>query len=243
MFELAGNPGAGTNAGINTANGGTLETDATAGYPDVSFSSGTGYLTKVEFGSTVAGRLSLFDRLVKMGAINYNNGVITVSSGWPNITGRCPDYLGGAAYGARNELWFEALATFTSATAFTVSVSYTNQAGTSGRTATMPTQAAANLTLGKMIQLSLQSGDTGVQRIDSVTTTTGAAAAGTYNLNIMRSLWTSGRVPTVGAGDIHDIFKTGAPVVYADSAIMFLVTTDSGTSSGLPELAFDICNG
>jgi len=243
MFELAGNPGAGTNAGTNTANGGTLETDATAGYPDVSFSSGTGYLTKVEFGNTVAGRLSLFDRLVKMGAINYNNGVITVSSGWPNITGRCPDYLGGATYGARNELWFEALSTFTSATAFTVSVSYTNQAGTSGRTATMPTQTAANLTLGKMIQLSLQSGDTGIQQINSVTTTTGSASAGTYNLNIMRSLWTAGRIPTVGAGDIHDIFKTGAPVVYADSAIMFLVTTDTGTSSGLPELAFDICNG
>jgi hypothetical protein len=243
MFELAGNPGAGTNAGTNTANGGTLQTDVTAGYPDVSFSSGTGYLTKVEFGNTVAGRLSLFDRIVKMGAFTYNNGVVTVSSGWPTITGRCPDYIGGATFGARNELWFEALAAFTSATAFTVTVTYTNQEGTGGRTATMPTQAAAGLTLGKMIQMSLQAGDTGIQKIDSVTTTAGSASAGTYNLCIMRSLWTAGRVPSVGAGDIHDIFKTGAPVVYADSAIMPIVTTDSGTSSGLPEIAFDICNG
>jgi hypothetical protein len=107
----------------------------------------------------------------------------------------------------------------------------------------MPTQTAANLTLGKMIQLSLQSGDTGVQQINSVTTTTGAASAGTYNLNIMRSLWTQGRVRFANDADIHDIFKTGAPIVYADSAIMFLVITDSGTSSGLPQLAFDICNG
>jgi hypothetical protein len=244
MFELAGNPGAGTNAGTNTANGGTLETDATAGYPDVSFSTGTGYLSKVEFSNTIAGRLLLFDRIVKMGAINYNNAVITVTTGWPTITGRCPDYPGsGNVFGARNELWFEALSTFTSATAFTVSVGYTNQAGTSGRTATMPTQTAANLTLGKMIQLSLQAGDTGIQQINSVTTTTGSAAAGTYNLNIMRSLWTQGRVRVANDGDIHDMLKTGMPVVYADSAIMFLVNTDSGTSSGLPEVAFNIDNG
>jgi hypothetical protein len=244
MFELGGNPGAGTNNGTNTANGGAIQTDATAGYPDVSFSTGIGYLTKVEFGNTVAGRLSLFDRLVKMGPINYNNAAITPTADTqPDITGRCPDYPGsGSVYGARNELWFEALGTFTSATAFTVTVTYRNQAGTSGRSATMPTQAAAALTLGKMIQLSLQSGDTGVQRIEGVTVTTGAAAAGTFNINIMRSLWTQGRVPIAGGGDIHDIFKTGAPQVYGDSAIMPLVVTDSGTSSGLPEVSFDICN-
>jgi len=243
MFELAGNPGAGTNAGTNTANGGTLETDATAGYPDVSFSTGVGYLSKVEFSNTIAGRLMLFDRIVKMGAFNYNNGVVTVSTGWPTITGRCPDYTGGATFGARNELWFEALATFTSATAFTVTVTYTNQAGATGHTATMPTQTAANLTLGKMIQLSLQAGDTGIQKIESVTTTIGSAAAGTYNLCIMRSLWTQGRIRVANDGDVHDMFKTGMPVVYADSAIMALITTDSGTSSGLPELAFNIDNG
>lgn len=242
MFELAGNPGAGTNAGTNTANGGTLQTDATAGFPDVSFSSGTGYLTRVEFGNTIAGRLSLFDMIVKMGSFTYNNAVVTVTNGWPTITGRCPDYTGGSTFGARNELWFEALATFTSATAFTVTVTYTNQAGVTGRTATMPTQAAANLTLGKMIQLSLQAGDTGVQKIESVTTTTGAAAAGSYNILIMRSLWTSGRVPIAGGGDVHDMLKTGMPVIYADSAILPVVTTDSGTSSGLPEIAFEIAN-
>jgi hypothetical protein len=244
MFELAGNPGAGTNAGTNTANGGVLETDATAGYPSIEFSSGTGYLSKVEFGNTIAGRLSLYDRIVKMGAFNYNNGVVTVSSGWPTITSRCPDWPGsGSVFGARNELWFEASATFTSATAFTVTVTYTNQAGTGSRTATFPTMAAANLTLGKMIQFSLQAGDTGIQKIDSVTTTQGSAAAGTYQLSIMRSLWTSGRVPIAGGGDIHDMLKTGMPIVYSDSAILPIVTTDSGTSGGLPELALEICNG
>ena len=244
MFELAGNPGAGTNAGTNTANGGALETDAIAGYPDISFSTGTGYLSRVEFSNTVAGRLMLFDRLVKMGAINYNNATINVTADTqPDITGRCPDYPGsGSVFGARNELWFEALATFTSATAFTVTVTYRNQAGTSGRTATMPTQAAAALTLGKMIQLSLQAGDTGVQRIESVAVTTGAAAAGTFNINIMRSLWTQGRIPIAGGGDVHDMLKTGMPVVYASSAILPLVTTDSGTSSGLPEFGFNIDN-
>jgi hypothetical protein len=241
MFELAGNPGAGTLAGTNTANGGSLQTDTTAGFPDISFSTGTGYLTRVEFGNTVAGRISLFDMIIKMGAITYNNAVITPTA-QPSITARCPDYTGGATFGARNELWFEALATFTTATAFTTTVTYTNQAGTTGRTATMPTQAAANLTVGKMIQLSLQAGDTGVQKIESVTTTAGAATAGTYNILILRSLWTCGRVRMAGDGDIHDMFKTGAPIVYQDSAILPIITTDSGTSSGLPEIAFEIAN-
>jgi hypothetical protein len=90
--------------------------------------------------------------------------------------------------------------------------------------------------------LGLQSGDTGVQRIESVIVTTGSATAGTFNVLITRPIWTSGRCMTANDGDIHDMLKTGLPIVYNDSALIIQVQAD-GTASGVPEVAFEIANG
>ena len=51
VFDLTGNPGAGTLAGTSTANG-VVPTDATAGTPTINAFSGSnkGYLSRVEFG-------------------------------------------------------------------------------------------------------------------------------------------------------------------------------------------------
>jgi hypothetical protein len=245
VFDLAGNPGAGVLAGTNTVNGGVVPTDATAGCPMIDFTSGTGYLSKVEYGSSVACRLSLHDMIVKMGTMAYNSGTTTPTADTqPTISQRCPDYPGsGNVFGARNELWVEIVTAMTSATAWQVQVTYRNQAGTSGRTTIIsPAQAAAALTVGKMFMLGLQSGDTGVQRIESVIVTTGSATAGTFNVLITRPIWTSGRCMTANDGDIHDMLKTGLPVIYADSALIIQVQADS-TASGVPEVAFEIANG
>jgi hypothetical protein len=245
VFDLAGNPGAGVLAGTNTVNGGVVPTDATAGCPSIDFTAGTGYLSKVEYGSSVACRLSLHDMIVKMGAIAYNAGTVTPTADTqPAISQRCPDYPGsGNIFGARNELWIEIVTAMTSATAWQVQVTYKNQAGTAGRTSIISAaQAAAALTVGKMFMLGLQSGDTGVQRIESVIVTTGSATAGTFNVLITRPIWTSGRCMTANDGDIHDMLKTGLPVIYSDSALIIQVQADS-TASGVPEVAFEIANG
>lgn len=242
VFDLAGNPGAGTLAGTSTANG-VVPTDTTPGCPDLSFSSGTGYLSKVEFGSSVACRLALFDMLFKAGAYSYAAGTTNLSA-QPSFQGRCPDYSGGAAWGARNEIWIEVSTAFVTGTAWQVQVGYTNQAGVSGRlTVISAAQNAAALTQGKLFQLALQSGDTGIQKIDSVIVTNGGTAmtAGAFNVLVLRSLWTSGRVRVANDGDIHDMLKTGMPQVYSDSAIYLMVTADS-TATGLPEIAFEIVN-
>jgi hypothetical protein len=245
VFDIAGNPGAGVLAGTNTVNGGIVPTDATAGCPAIDFTSGTGYLSKVEYGSSVACRLSLHDLIVKMGTMAYNSGTTTPTADTqPTISQRCPDYPGsGIVFGARNEIWIEIVTAMTSATAWQVQVTYKNQAGTAGRTSIISVaQAAAALTVGKMFMLGLQSGDTGVQRIESVIVTTGAATAGTFNVLILRPIWTSGRCMTANDGDIHDMLKTGLPVIYPDSALIIQVQAD-GTASGIPEVAFEIANG
>jgi hypothetical protein len=120
-------------------------------------------------------------------------------------------------------------------------VGYTDQSGNAGATtATMSNTAAANLTIGRMYQLALASGDSGVSKIESVVVTTGGAAAGSFNVLVLRPLW-SGRAVAANTGDVHGLDRTGMPVVFADSALTLYVNADS-TSSGLPELAVEIAS-
>jgi hypothetical protein len=64
--------------------------------------------------------------------------------------------------------------------------------------------------------------------------------AGAVNVLLLRKLW-SNRVTVANSGGIDDILKTGAPVVYADSALIAVVQADS-TSTGLPNLNIEISN-
>lgn len=229
VFDLAGKPGAGVLAGTSTA-AGVVPTDATAGCPTIdAFGGGaTGYLAQVDFGSSVACRLKLFDLVFKAGAYAFN--AAQALSGQPSYLARMPE----ASY-RDTQIWVEAVTAFTGNPTFTIT--YTNQAGTPGRTATLA--AGAALTLGRMMQVPLQAGDTGVQTITNVTCT--VATAGTFNVLVTRPLW-SGRCRTANDGDVHDLTKTGMPVVFADSALFLAVAAD-GTSTGIPELEMVIANG
>lgn len=241
VFDLAGNPAAGTLAGTSTS-AGVVPTDATAGTPIINAFGGsaTGYLTKVEYYNSVISTLFVYDMLYKAGAYAYNSGTTTLSA-QPAISSRCPDYAGGSTFGNGNEIWIEVSTAFASATAWQVQVTYTNSAGTTGRTSIISAaQAAAALTLGKMFPIALQAGDSGVQKIESVIVTTGAATAGAFNVLILRRLW-SNRIAVANSGAIDDILKTGAPIVYADSALITIVQADS-TSTGLPNLTLEISN-
>jgi hypothetical protein len=228
-FDLAGNPGAGTLAGSSTA-AGVVPTDATAGCPQILFSTGTGYLAQVDFGSSVASRLKSFDMLFKAGAYTFNANVTLAAQ--PSFSSRVP---GGTDF-TDTQIWIEAVTAFTGN--LSVAVTYTNQAGTAGRTTGTVALGIAP-TVGRMIQLPLQSGDTGVQQINSVVAT--VSTVGTFNVLVLRPLW-SGRVKTANDGDVHDLAKTGMPVVYPDSALIFPVAADS-TSSGIPDMELVIANG
>jgi hypothetical protein len=242
VFDLAGNPGAGTLAGSSTS-AGVVPTDATAGCPTINFSSGVGYLSKVEYYSTVLSRLYLYDMLWKAGAYAFTAGTTSLSL-QPAISSRCPDYPGsGIVFGGGNEIWIEVTTAFVTGTAWQVQVTYTNSAGTTGRTSIISSAlAAAALTQGKMFQMALQAGDSGVQKIESVIVTNGGTAmtAGNFNVLILRSLW-SNRIKIANDAGISDMLSTGMPIVYQDSALILLVTADS-TSTGLPDLVLEIAS-
>jgi hypothetical protein len=230
-FDLAGQPGAGTLAVGNTANG-LVPTDATAGFPLVNTFGGsaTGYVGVIDFSNSVACRMTLYDRLFHAGAYAFN--AATTLASIPSYSGRVPS---GTDF-TNTEIWIETVTAFTGN--LSVAIGYTNQSGTAGRsTGTFATGTA--LTVGRMMQIPLQAGDTGVQVINSVTAS--VATVGTFNVLVIRPLW-SGRVRSANDGDLHGWDKVGLPPIYDTSALQVMISADS-TSSGTPEMSIQILNG
>lgn len=229
VFDVAGQPGAGTLAGTSTTQG-VVPTDATTGYPLINAfgASAIGYVSRVQYSSSVAGRISLYDRLFVSGAHNFNAADTLASQ--PSFASRLPnsDYAG-------TQIWMEAVTTFTGNP--TVTVTYTNQAGVAGRSTGAIALGLAP-TVGRMTQLPLQAGDTGVQKIESVTCT--VATVGTFNINVLRPLIEC-RSSITGDGDVFDMLKTGLPQIFDTSALFMTVTPDS-TATGVPNVLLEISN-
>lgn len=230
-FDKAGNPGAGTLA-LTTALTGVIPTDATAGYPLLNAFGGgaTGYLTGVKYYSSVIQRLELWDRLFGIN-VSLASLATTTLSGASSYLGRTPD---GAAYGTR--LFLEM--TTAAAAATTVTVNYTNQSGTSGRT-TGATASLSGFTVYRLVEMPLQAGDSGIQSIQSVVVG-GTAGAGAVNVIVLRPLWNS-RVPSANGGDVHGLDKVGAPIIY-DTSALFLTCIPDSTSTGIPDLLLEVSN-
>lgn len=230
ILQAAGNPGAGTLAGTSTANG-VVPTDATAGFPIIqAFGGGaTGYISNVQFGASVAQRTTLFDCLFKAGAYAFNAN--TTLSAQPSYSSRV---LGGTDF-TNTEIWIEAVTAFTGNQS--IAVTYTNQSGTTGKTTGTIATGVAPI-VGRMLQLPLAAGDTGVQKIESVVST--VSTAGTFNVLVLRRLW-QGRVNIANFGDAHDFLKTGMPVIFDNSALMLISQPDS-TATGIIDVSIEIVN-
>lgn len=227
LFDIAGVPGPGTLAIGNTANG-IVPDDSVAGYPNIAAAGIAWWLGTIEYGSSVACRLHLYDCLFSAGAYAFNANVTLASQ--PSYAGRVPggDYRG-------LELWLEAVTAFTGNPS--VQLNYLDDGGAAGDTGVIGTGAA--LTVGRMFKMPLAAGDMGVQRLDQVRGT--VATVGTFNVHVMRRLW-SGRVRIVNDGDRHSFVRTGLKRVFDSSALRVIVQPDS-TASGLPEVYVELVDG
>jgi len=231
VWHLAGDPGLGTLAVGNTANG-LVPTDATAGFPLINAFGGsaTGYLAMVEASCSVAATLVLYDRLFHCGAYAFN--AATTLATIPSYSGRVP---GGTDF-TGTELWAEQVTAGTLVQ--NVNVGYTNQAGTAGKV-TGAIAAPAAMIVGRMFPLPLAAGDSGVSVVNSVTGT--VASAGTFNVVVMRRLATV-RIPLANFAVKYGFAETGLPQVFDTSALCLAVQPDS-TSTGLPYMRLIIANG
>lgn len=230
LFDLAGNPSGGVLAGTSTTTG-VVPTDATPGTLIINAFGGgaTGYLAQVDFGSTVACRIKIYDLLWKGGAYAFN----------ASTTGQSPADFSSRVKGGTDfsdtQLWYEQVTAGTGVQS--VAVTYNDENGVSSTTGTVAAPAA--MILGRMFQIGLAAGDRGIQGVTGVVGS--VAAAGTFNILVMRPIW-SGRVRTANDGGTHDLALTGMPEIYADSALVMIVAPDS-TATGIPELELVIANG
>lgn len=227
-----GNPTAATLAAATTP--GALFTDASSGFPVINTFAGgaTGYLTRVNYSGSVAGRLELFDMLYGVNVSLTALGTTTVTAP-PSYLARCPSGIGVEVR------VFVEVTTTVSATATTVQITYTNSAGVTGRTS-LASGTLSGLTAGRWAELTLQTNDQGIQKIESVIVGGTVATAGAVNIVIARPLW-SQRIGATNAGGVDGIDRTGMPIVYDTSALALCVAADS-TSSGTPDCLFEIAN-
>lgn len=220
VIDLAGHPGAGVLAVGNTTTG-VVPTDATPGYPAITnFAGGaTGYLTRAAWTSINVGRMVLYDRLWHAGAIAQAAGVTThAASGDPSpYSSRVPDLDYSVC-----ELWVECVVASTGSP--NVVITYTNEAGVTGKTT--PSLAISSI-LGRMTRIPLAAGDKGVLKVESSNFT--GAGTGTFNVVVMRFL---GDFRVVGANIGHsaDLFNTGMPKVFENSALMIVHSPDATTA-------------
>jgi hypothetical protein len=228
VFDQVGQPGAGTLAIGNTANG-LVPDDTVAGYPLIaSFGGAAGYLSGIDFSSSVACRLMLFDRLFAAGAYVFNADVTLANQ--PSFSGRVP----GANYNGL-QIWVEHVTAFTGSPSFRIDyLDQDGNAGDSGVFAEIP----ASLLIRRALQIPLAAGDSGVQQITRVRST--VCSAGTWNVMVLRPLW-AGRVPVANSGDVHDFLRTGLPQIYDTSALYVLLAADS-TASGYPGMQLEVAH-
>jgi hypothetical protein len=234
VFATAGNPGAGTLA-LTTALTGVVPTDATAGYPAInSFGSGnTGYLTRVQYANTVAARMEIWDKLFGFNFACATLQTFTLSS-QADYSGRIPS----AAYSGLR-IFVEVTTTF-SGTATTVTATYTDQSGNTGHT-TGSSGSMSGFTANRWVELSLQAGDSGVQKIESVIVGGATNTNGVANILVCRPIWTN-RVQVTNGGGLDGLDRTGMPIVYDTSALTLTVIADA-TSTGIPDMNLEIANG
>ncbi len=228
MFGVAGTPGAGTLAGTSTT-AGVVPTDATTGCPTINAFVGAnkGYITRLNGYNNVASQLMLADILWKGGAYPFN-AAVTLSA-QPDYSSRVPN---GTDFSGC-ELWLEQVTAMTGSQS--IRIQYTDGNNAAQDTGTIATGVAP--IVGRMLRLPTVAD--GIKRIDVVTST--VSTVGTINVLVLRPL-AFVRIPFSGYSEQRDLYGTGMPEVFADSALAVYVRADA-TGSGLPEFDIEISNG
>jgi hypothetical protein len=97
-------------------------------------------------------------------------------------------------------------------TATTISVRYTNQAGTTNRVSTVTAFGATGFReVGRLIQIPLQAGDTGARSVEGVTVTATTGTAGNFGVCLFKPLMTFSLDSTTGTMPI-DAVSTGGMI-------------------------------
>lgn len=230
-FRNAGMPGAAGTAPTTT--GVALSRTSTGAIP-IPAPSATSYISSYEGVAANPGTLMLADRLIEFGGLS---AAVTTAQTVSALA------LPSRATSATDvELWLEVYTVGGATASATVTASYTNQAGTSGRTATLVGGLPASGTqVNRTYQMSLQSGDTGVQSVQSLTLGTSTGTAGNIGLVLRRTLLT-GAMPSANVGFAQGWAETDLQVC-PDDACLELLNLTTNNNTGIVLGNFGIAQG
>lgn len=179
------------------------------------------HLSRFSFSPNQAVGCILADRLYHQAGLS---GTVTTAQTVNNGTVTLP---ARAAGGAGVELWLEWYVT-TGATVVNATVSYTNEQGVAGRTATV-TSLPASTRGHTMIRVPLQSGDLGVRSVESVTLSASTAAAGNFGVTLLRRI---AYLPNATANTVAQLgpIALGLPVIDPAACLFFVIPAASSTT-------------
>lgn len=197
-------PGAWANPD-NTTAGGFEQTDPGGGRQK--------WLTQFFATGLVAGTLMLYDRL------GHNSNLSGITTTAQTFTGSLSRYTDGVG----NMMWYEIYGNSTTilgATGTTMTVQYTNQAGTTGKVSPAVAIGGTGFREGNQARfIPLASGDTGIQAVENVDLLASTGTAGAFGITVAHPLAIA-VIDSAGVGGWRD-FTTGLP--------------------GIPEIKTDAC--
>ena len=130
----------------------------------------------------------------------------------------------------------------------TVSISYTNSAGTSGRTATNVALLTATSAQGSFYIIGLQAGDTGVRSIQTITYSVGWTSA-VAHLVLFRPIahmpfagFSNGGAPSNLLGAVEDVIGLAAPKIF-DGSVLQILGMASGNAAPTTALSLTLSSG
>ncbi len=215
---------------VGNTTAGVIPTEATAGA--MAFTDPTGGTTSYVMGatvlSTVTGTVYLYDRTYHLGALVPASGAYAGP-----VTGTVMDR---PADGAGLEMWAE-IVTALSAAAHTVTVTYNDQSAASS---TGTVILAASAPIARMYPVTLEAGDSGVQRITGVS---GSATppTGTFNLLTARPIIRVGVIANVPVR--LGIPDCGLRPLYANSCLALAFFNPTGTTAPDIQVSLDLTTG
>jgi hypothetical protein len=176
----------------------------------------------------VAGIYMLYDRLFHIGGLSGTSTADQTIQGSP-----ASPALTRNTGGAGNIAFYE-IYTVIGTTGTTLTMTYTNQAGTGSRTSTMNIGATGFREVTRMQRIPLAAGDSGIQAIEKVKLTATTATLGNFGITIAQPLaWIPvGAAGTMGWRD-YTTGLPGIPVINPDACLALMFIPAAATA---PEL-------
>ncbi len=223
LFNLAGQPPAGTIAALGQLTTGVIPTYTTIGAFSFTNNAGgtvTTNIARISANNSVMGTLVLHDRLWHAGSFTSVSGSISITN--PTTT---PNRTYGPAANVYQaiELWAE-IASALSATATTITITYVDGIGNTGLTATCTLPASA--ILGRWFPFALANNN-GIQYITAMSGS--AAPTGTFNL-VMITRLVEIPMAIAGVSTALDFAGCGFPLVKNSACLSFFMVCNSATT-------------